>query len=194
MVLPVRRIDVGALGLAAAITAAMLAPFLARVSRVRLAEDRIPQVVFVPSVPAVQPAPGPAISPSTAELPRPPSTARKRSSVPALAEGAPIAPPSQDPVPPLRGESEIVVGPASAASAPLQVDLQVLREAARASKGAVRQMAESSGTYLGDPAVSRGEQLARAVARTEKPDCLRSGSSLLSAFIVAYELLREQCK
>lgn len=84
--------------------------------------------------------------------------------------------------------------PAGPGAAPLRLDPEVLRKAYRASKSAVHQMGESSDTYLGEPAVSREEQLARAVARTEKPDCLRPGGSLLSALVIAYELLREQCK
>lgn len=191
-VAPLRRVDVSAFALAAALTAAMLVPFLSRVGRVRLAEDRIPQLVFIPfrSSTSLQPI----TPPSSAQLPRSPSAAFKRSQVQALPDGASITLPPQEPAATFRGEIEVVASPVPAASAPLRLDPEVLREAYRASKSALRQMGESSGAYLGEPAVSREEQLARAVARTEKSDCLRPGGSLLSALVVAYELLREQCK
>jgi hypothetical protein len=187
-----RRVDVSALTLAVALTAAMLAPFLLRVGRVRLAEDRIPQLVFVPFRSSTSPQP--TTPPNSAHVPRSPSATYRRSQVQALPDGASITLPPQEPAATSRSESEVVASPVPAASAPLQLDPEVLREAYRASKSAVRQLGESSGTYLGEPAVSREEQLARAVARTEKPDCLRPGGSLLSVFVVAYELLREQCK
>jgi hypothetical protein len=87
--------------------------------------------------------------------------------------------------------------PAAPASAPLRLDAAVIREAHRASKGPMRQLAEASGTYTGTQPVSKEEKLAAAVADTGKPDCVgkdSGGSGLLSPIVMVYLAVRGQCK
>lgn len=83
------------------------------------------------------------------------------------------------------------------ASAPLRLDAQVLREAALASKSAVRRLGDASGTYRGDGPVSRSEQLGRSVAETAKSDCVgkdSGGAGLLSPLVMAYLAATGKCK
>jgi hypothetical protein len=57
-------------------------------------------------------------------------------------------------------------------------------------------MAAVSGTYIGDDPVSESEQLAGAIKRTAKDDCLapNPGGSILSVFVIAYQAARSKCK
>lgn len=84
--------------------------------------------------------------------------------------------------------------PKDAASAPLRLDASVLRRAASDSKSEIRTLAEASGTYVGDAAMSGQERLAQGVARTAKPDCLRQGGSLLDVFVIAFQAFGDKCK
>ncbi|MDE2147189.1 MAG: hypothetical protein KGJ24_10930, partial [Burkholderiales bacterium] len=71
---------------------------------------------------------------------------------------------------------------------------QVLRAAARAAASPARQMAERSGAYFGDLPASQAARLGQAVAETAKPDCVPPGGSLLSVFIIAYQVARDRCR
>lgn len=81
-----------------------------------------------------------------------------------------------------------------AASAALKIDTAVMRAAAAAGKSGARRMAEASGAYFGSAPVTQTDQLGHAVAETAKPDCIRPGGSLLSIFVIAYEVARDKCK
>jgi hypothetical protein len=67
------------------------------------------------------------------------------------------------------------VGPSAPASAPPALDLgaEVLRSAARQSKGAVRALADASGQSLGTHRPNRDEVFSAAVAEAGVPSCLR---------------------
>ena len=87
-----------------------------------------------------------------------------------------------------------VAAPEPPASVPLRLDLKALREASRASKSEARLMAEASGAYFGDAPVSKQEQFADAVAKTAKPPCVGPGGSLLSIFVIAYKVAKDECR
>lgn len=63
-------------------------------------------------------------------------------------------------------------------------------------KGAVRSMADRSGTYMGDERPSGQDRLAESFARGRKPDCLDSNErgSLLYIFVIAYDAVRRKCR
>jgi hypothetical protein len=87
--------------------------------------------------------------------------------------------------------------PPTPASAPLRLDAHVLREAHRASKSPMRQLADASGAYTSTGPVSKEEKLAQAVADTGKPDCVgkdSGGAGLLSPIVMVYLAVRGQCK
>jgi hypothetical protein len=88
------------------------------------------------------------------------------------------------------------VAPARTASAPLRLDRSVVREASRASRSSVQQMAEAAGQTAGDAPVSGSERLAESVARTVKPDCLPPGGThgLFTPFVAAYKLATDTCR
>jgi hypothetical protein len=91
----------------------------------------------------------------------------------------------------------ITVGaPARAASAPLRLDRSVVREASRASRSSVQQMAEAAGQRAGDAPVSGSERLAESVARTVKPDCLPAGGTygLFTPLVAAYKMATDTCR
>ena len=196
---------------AAALTALLLLPFLAgpppagtvpqalRSSWVEvrlLALDR--PAAPAPSVaPVLTPPLGPPVRrprPLAAEqLPaRPPATVPEPSldlaPVPeALAAPAPVMPPAG---PPAVSASTQAITPTRP---PLQLDAATLGRAARQSGGEFRRLAESSGAYAGDPPATAPERFEQAVRQAAKPDCLRPGGSLLSAAVIAYELLADRC-
>ena len=93
-------------------------------------------------------------------------------------------------------KAEAPEGPHLPASAPIKIDLATIRAANRASKSAVRNMAETSGTYFGDEPSSQSEKLSGAIARTAKEDCLgpNAGGSLLSIFVIPYMAATGKCK
>ena len=84
----------------------------------------------------------------------------------------------------------------AAASAPLNLDAQVIRSANLASKSDVRKMAEASGSYIGNQPISDTEKQSRAIARSAKEDCLgpNSGGSLLSVLVIVYMAASSKCK
>ena len=87
--------------------------------------------------------------------------------------------------------------PARAASTPpLRLDRSVVREASRASRSTVQQMAEASGQPAGDGPVSAEQRLANSVARTVKPDCLPPGGThgLLTPIVAAYKIATDTCR
>jgi hypothetical protein len=147
-------------------------------------------------------------SPSTAPEGRGPATAPARAGLrdawaPASASTSPGAAPFADASPAVTAPA-VDAAPAAAlpaapvpappASAPLDLGSQVIRQAARASKSQVHVLAESSGAYTGDAALSKEQQLARDIQDTAKPDCLTPGGHLLSIFVIAYQVARDKCK
>ncbi|MFO1220084.1 MAG: hypothetical protein U1E89_17080 [Burkholderiaceae bacterium] len=172
----------------------MLAPFLHRVARVRVVQERPTHVVLIPLEIGQQKPPPPAAPTERVRTTRPIAPKAERRPAQATPEVAPITLPPQEPARAPSDNNAGATAAAPAASAPLQLGPAVIREAHRASKGAARRMAEASGADLDDNAVSRQERLAESVERTAKPDCLRAGSSLLSVFVVAYELFSDRCK
>lgn len=110
------------------------------------------------------------------------------------ADQAPVGP---QPAIPATGYGDQVARPQTAASAPLRLDALVIREAHRSSKSEIRRMAETSGAWFGDRAITPQERLARQVEDAAKPECLplsNGGGSLLSLPVAVYLKLRDQCK
>lgn len=69
-----------------------------------------------------------------------------------------------------------------------------VRAAYEASKTDIQKMAEKSGNSLEDPRLSKHDKFQQAANRAAKPDCLRQGGSLLSLFVVAYQVATDHCK
>ena len=188
--------------LAALVTTAVLLPFLWQLPRARHGPPAGAGLLYVLSLPPSRVDASP--QPSQAPLPsgrqprasanaRGPATSRPAvaGTVPAAATravepGMPdaAAEPVKDPVP----------EPERAASAPLRLDDQVIREASRASRSEARRLADASGVHLADARPSKQERLAASVAGTGKPACLEPGGSLLSIFVIAYQAAREACR
>lgn len=86
--------------------------------------------------------------------------------------------------------------PAGAASAALRLDRAVVREASRASRSAVQQMADARGQPAGDDPSGVNQRLAESVARSVKPDCLPPGGAagLLTPIVAAYQLATDRCR
>lgn len=86
--------------------------------------------------------------------------------------------------------------PPRAASAPLRLDGSVIREANRASRSTVHQMAEASGRPAGDEPVGASQRLADGVAKSVKPDCFPPGGTagLLSPLYSAYLIATDKCR
>jgi hypothetical protein len=108
----------------------------------------------------------------------------------------PESPPSEAAQPIPAADAEAPEQPEPSASAPIKLDLATIRAANRASKSDARNLAESSGAYFGDEALSKTEQLANAIERTGKEDCIgpNAGGSILSVFVIAYMAARDKCK
>lgn len=172
--------------------------------------------VFVRPVAALKraqvPAPGPALLPAAdpqaapLQLPRadprrpseqapgwtgdgPAHTRPPRLDPAAAGEAQAHAPPTASITPPLPP-------PARAASAALRLDRAVVREASRASRSAVQQMADASGRPAGDAPAGAEQRLADSVARTLQPDCMPPGGThgLLTPFVAAYKIATDQCR
>lgn len=94
------------------------------------------------------------------------------------------------------GVAAVAPVPPRAASAPLRLDGSVIREASRASRSPVRQMADASGRPAGDEPVGAREKLADGVAKTVKPECFPAGGThgLLSPLYSAYLIATDQCR
>lgn len=178
-------------------TLAFLAPFLSERSRPLATSVRTRPVLVVTlhepitlRRPAALAAQALATPPTRARAP-----GRKTQVMTPLGIPQAAMPQSQAPAPvedSRRADAPAV--PARAASAPLRLDANTLREASRASRSEVGRLARESGTYVGDAPPSKEQQIADGVARTAKPDCLREGGSLLSVFVIGYELLANRCK
>lgn len=111
--------------------------------------------------------------------------------------GAPELPRAvPDPAAATAAISSAAPAPARPASAPLRLDRHVLREASRASRSAVQQMAEASGQPAGDGPVGADQRLADSVARTVKPDCLPPGGThgLFTPLVAAYRMATDTCR
>jgi len=120
-----------------------------------------------------------------------------------------VAPPTQESVPvQSSSQSAEVAAPAPSASLseqpgtqsaplapPLRLDSAVLQAAAAQSKGAVRRMAEASGSELPSSQVAVVAQLEGAVAQSGKPSCLAANptGSLLSLPLIALAAMTSQC-
>ena len=89
----------------------------------------------------------------------------------------------------VRVESSVSEAPAR----PLDLGTAVVRRAIRESRGEVQRLADASDAYAGDAEAGHAERLARDVARAGKQHCLREGGSLLSAFVLLYELASDKC-
>ncbi|MBR7799095.1 hypothetical protein [Undibacterium fentianense] len=73
-------------------------------------------------------------------------------------------------------------------------DGATVRDAYHASKSDIQKMAEKRGLALNDPKASKYEKFQDAATRAAKPDCLRQGGSILSLFVVAYQVATDHCK
>lgn len=146
-----------------------------------------------------QPAAGPAperqaASPGTGGAPAAP--------VPQEASARSAAPANEAPAEPASGTragpapADLAPRTARAASAALQLDRHVVREASRASRSAVQRLAEASGQPAGDAPKGADATLAESVARTVKPDCFPPGGSagLLSPIVSAWLIATDQCR
>ena len=69
-----------------------------------------------------------------------------------------------------------------------------VRQAYEASKTDIQKMAEKSGITLEDPKLTKHDKFQQAANRAAKPDCLRQGGSILSLFVVAYQVATDHCK
>ncbi len=76
----------------------------------------------------------------------------------------------------------------------LKYDSASVRQAYEASKSDIQKMAEKSGTPLEDPKLTKHDKFQQAANRAAKPDCLRQGGSILSLFVVAYQVATDHCK
>ena len=73
-------------------------------------------------------------------------------------------------------------------------DSATIKQAYEASKSDIQKMAERTGATLDDPKLSKHDKFQRAAERAVKPDCLRQGGSILSLFVVAYQVATDHCK
>lgn len=74
------------------------------------------------------------------------------------------------------------------------IDSAGVRQAYEASKSDIQKLAEKSGTSLEDPRLTKHDKFQQAANRAAKPDCLRQGGSILSLFVVAYQVATDHCK
>lgn len=74
------------------------------------------------------------------------------------------------------------------------IDSAEVKQAYEASKSDIQKLAEKSGTTLEDPKLTKHDKFQQAANRAAKPDCLRQGGSILSLFVVAYQVATDHCK
>lgn len=79
-------------------------------------------------------------------------------------------------------------------TARFKYDSAAIRQAYEATKSDIQKLAEKSGTSLEDPKASKHDRFQQAANRAAKPDCLRQGVSILSLFVVAYQVATDHCK
>lgn len=187
-----------ALSLASALTFGPLIAFHFR-SPPSTTENEFERVSYLSLLPARSIPTEPTVLPSQANT-RPPNSLRKglrvAESISQSAMPLPESPPSEAAQPIPAADAEAPEQPEPSASAPIKLDLATIRAANRASKSDARNLAESSGAYFGDEALSKTEQLANAIERTGKEDCIgpNAGGSILSVFVIAYMAARDKCK
>ncbi|MBI3711526.1 MAG: hypothetical protein HY253_00970 [Burkholderiales bacterium] len=80
------------------------------------------------------------------------------------------------------------------ASKHTSIDGNKLRHAYQDSKTELQKQAEKSGKSLADDRLTQQEKFQQAANRAAKPDCLRQGGSILSLFVVAYQVATDHCK
>lgn len=185
--------------LAALVTVATLAPFLLDMPATKATRSDQRALAFVvPLSPAqsIQRRTAPDSPPQA----RPRHTEALRSRLPSTSNRATI-PDAEDatarltePRPVHEASQPAAAAQEQPASAPLRIDTHVIREASRAGKSDARRMADASAAYFGDTRATEQEQLAASIAKTGKPACIRPGGSLLSIFVIAYEVVNEKCR
>lgn len=74
------------------------------------------------------------------------------------------------------------------------IDGSSIQRAYQDSKTDIEKQAEKSGKSLTDARLTQQEKFQQAANRAAKPDCLRQGTSLLSLFVVAYQVATDHCK
>ncbi|MFA9273619.1 MAG: hypothetical protein ACEQSE_01980 [Candidatus Aquirickettsiella gammari] len=79
-------------------------------------------------------------------------------------------------------------------TARFKYDSAAIRQAYEASKSDIQKLAGKSGASLEDPKSSKHDRFQQAANRAAKPDCLRQGGSILSLFVVAYQVATDHCK
>lgn len=179
--------------LAAALAAAMTAALLGMLALPRMARQR-ERVPDAPPIAWIVAPPEPAVPALRAEA-GPPRVPQRH------AAPAPQRPPAVE-APVLQAPSAAALEPAAhaapnaaeAASAPLRLDPGTLRDAIRASRSDVLQMADRAGRDLAPDAQSNGERTAGAIAAAKQPDCIGPGGSLLSLIIIPTQIARGKCK
>lgn len=84
-----------------------------------------------------------------------------------------------------------VAQPAASAPQTLRLDLDP-----RATRSAIRSMADAAGAYIGDDAPSERQRMTERIARAGKQDCIapNANGSLLSALVIAYEAATGRCR
>jgi hypothetical protein len=97
---------------------------------------------------------------------------------------------------PIEVPAAVLALPQQTASSPLRIDSEVIRSAIQGTRPQARRMAEGSNAFFGDEPISKSERIAHAVLKAAKPDCFNetSGGTLLSIFVIAYEVARDKCK
>lgn len=74
------------------------------------------------------------------------------------------------------------------------IDSTSIKRAYQDSKSELQKQAEKNGTPLADARLTQQEKFQQAANRAAKPDCLRQGGSILSLFVVAYQVATDHCK
>jgi type IV secretory pathway VirB10-like protein len=73
-------------------------------------------------------------------------------------------------------------------------DSDAVRRAYQDSKTDIQKMAEASGKPLVTTPASKYDKFQTAANNAAKPDCLRQGGSILSLFVVAYQVATDHCR
>ena len=73
-------------------------------------------------------------------------------------------------------------------------DSNAIRQAYEDSKSDLEKMADASGQPLESRKLTKHERFQDAAKAATKPDCLRQGASILSIFVVAYQVATDHCK
>ncbi|MFO1294786.1 MAG: hypothetical protein U1F07_17245 [Rubrivivax sp.] len=175
----------------AAMTLALLAPFLfGRGSAPAVAPAAVLQVwLRAPEEPVAAPSP----RPGARKAPAVPLPRRAQAVAPRAFEAPPAAAVAAEAPTAVDGRRAASAADA-APSAPLRLDARVLREAARASRSELDRLVQHDGAASGAAPSAPESPLARDMARSARPACLRPGGSLLSVFAIGYEILADKCR